>query len=268
MKRIVLLVLILAVASVALGQRRLFMGSTKKAAAGGGGGGSTLNTSLIAYWKLDEASGSRSDSEPTGTAQNLSDSGTTASATGKINNGADFEFSSTTYLSRSDSSDLSLGADTDFTIAGWVKMESDTGFFAGIVAKNGGADNTDEYVVLYNPGLQRFQFKVANGSSSQTVTADNLGIPSTATWYHIVAIHDSTADQIKLIINNGTADTASWSGGTQDGTAEFRIGAMTYNGGLAFDGIIDEVGFWKKALSASEITELYNSGSGKTCCGF
>lgn len=231
-------------------------------------GASPLLTDLVAYWKLDEASGTtRNDS--TANAQNLTDSGTTAAATGRINDGADFEFGSPTNLSHADSATLSLGTDTDFAIWAWVKMESDTGFAGGIVCKNGGADDTDEYALFYSSGAQRFVFKVAkNGTGNQIVLANNLGVPSTGVWYLLIAWHDSAADKIYIRVGTaggslGTTDEEVWAGGTQNGSAAFQIGAMTYNVGLVFDGVIDEVGFRKGSiLSGAEQTSLFNSGSG------
>lgn len=46
-------------------------------------------------------------------------------------------------------------------------------------------------------------------------------------------------------------------------TSSFKIGNAsigTYN----FTGTIDEVGVWSRALTGSDVTSLYNSGSGKT----
>ena len=46
--------------------------------------------------------------------------------------------------------------------------------------------------------------------------------------------------------------TSSW----QLGAREFGVSRLPYNG------LIDEVGFWHKVLSQSEVTSLYNSGAG------
>jgi hypothetical protein len=47
-------------------------------------------------------------------------------------------------------------------------------------------------------------------------------------------------------------------------TESAKIGVNSYTGGVHFfNGIIDEVGIWNRELTASEVTELYNSGAGK-----
>lgn len=230
-----------------------------------GGGSSTLDDGLTAYWKLDEASGTRVDSGANG--QDLTDNNSTGSATGKINLGGDFEFASLNYLSHADSATLSLGADTDFTFSCWVNLESKPAFSGGIICKNGDAGDAAEYLLRWDAG-DSFIFAVGTGSANQLVAASTLGAPSLATWYFIVCWHDSTANTVNIQVNNGTADNAAWSGGTVDGGNEYRIGAYSFNPGFAFDGIIDEVGFWKRVLTADERTELYNAGAGKTCCPF
>lgn len=230
---------------------------------------SSLNTNLIAYWKFDEASGTRADSEPTGTPQDLSDSTTVPSTTGKISNGGAFEYDDAEYVSRADSADMSLaGGDQSFTVAAWVNLESKPAFAGGIVCKNSDAGNGTEYNLFWDADTDRFSFRIGNGSSSTTVPANTLGAPSLSTWYLLVAWHDGPGDTIYIQANNGAADPIAWVGGTQDAGTDLRIGAYSFNPGFAFDGIIDEVGFWKRTLTVDERTELYNAGTGKTCCPF
>ena len=64
-----------------------------------------------------------------------------------------------------------------------------------------------------------------------------------------------------IAVDEGTPVTIAWTSGGRDSTGAFYIGnsADTFS---AFDGVIDEVGLWSKVLSATEITDLYNSGAG------
>ncbi len=218
----------------------------------------TLNTSLISYWKLDEASGTRVDSEPTGTPQDLADNGSTVSTTGKINSAGQFTAASNQFLNRSDSADLSVG-DIDFTLACWVYLDTKPSE-EYIVSKG-----TGEYYIRYKGSTDRFE---ATFEGSVVATANTLGSPSTATWYLVIAWHDSVNNLVGISVNAGTADTTSWSSGVSDGTSVFNIGTVINNTSFDFDGRIDEVGFWKKVLTGAERTELYNAGAGKTCCPF
>lgn len=217
-----------------------------------------LTDDLVSYWKLDEASGDAIDAHST---NDLTDTNTVGAATGKINNGRDFEQGSQEHFSRADNADLSLGADTDFTFAGWMNIEDKT-FNSTLVSKGEPTTTaTLEYWLRYNSGNDRFSFSTGNSSADAIVSANNLGSPSTATWYFVVCWHDSGANKIFIQINNGTADEAAWSGGTWNGSGVFNLGGQV-GSGVKCDGIIDEVGFWKRVLTSDERTSLYNGGAG------
>ena len=52
-----------------------------------------------------------------------------------------------------------------------------------------------------------------------------------------------------------------------NGAADFQIGSREGTSG-AFPGRVDQVGLWKKVLSAGEISDLYNSGSMYALSGY
>lgn len=223
----------------------------------GGGGGSALLTNLISYWKMDEASGNAIDAHG---ANDLTETGgAIASTTGKILTCRDFESADSRYFTIPDNTDLSTG-DIGFTMQAWVNLESAAGNY-GIVGKWNFPDR--EYVLGYENGANRFFFGVsANGSAfSSQRYASTFGAPSLATWYLIHAWHDPVADVIGVAVNAGTADTNAYSSGVFDSAAAFGIGRTPDTYGY-FDGLIDEVGFWKRVLTGSERTELYNGGAG------
>jgi len=217
-----------------------------------------LTNNLISYWKLDEASGTRYDSHGT---NDLADNGTVTSATGKLGAAGDFEVDNIEYLSIASNSSLNTG-DIDFTFSAWVRLES-KGANRFIIAKDHITSGQREYALYYSSVADRFRFELHSATDSATnVTANALGSPALSTWYFIVAWYDSAADMMYIQVNNGTVNSAA-KGTLQAGSsAEFRIGARQYTGLVQpFDGLIDEVGFWKRVLTSDERTQLYNSGS-------
>lgn len=237
-------------------------------------GSSTLNNGLVAYWKLDESSdGSsqtdRSDSEPTGTAQTLTDVNTVPNGTGKIGNCANLTRTSSERFNRNDSSDLSGGSGKSMTFVAWVKLTSKVN---GYVASKSAASNIEFGINYTAPATDRFGFFVSNdGTATASVTANTLGAPSLATWYFLVVYHEDGVGIGISVTSDGAGsvaafDTTAHTTGIFDGTGPFQLGA--FQSGTHFDGMIDEVGFWSRKLNASELSELYASGSGKTCCAF
>ena len=220
-----------------------------------------LTDNLISFWELEEASGTRVDSV-TATGNDLTDNNTVLSATGKVGNAADFELANSEYLSRADNASVSMG-DIDFTITAWVNMESKTEQHP-IVSHYDATRDQRAYQLRYRDEIDRFDFfvdPVGTGSLAARVAADNLGSPSVATWYFVVAWHDATADTINIQVNDGTVNSAAHLTGVLDSTSAFQIGAQSAPSDF-WDGLIDQVGLWKRVLTAGERTQLYNSGNG------
>ncbi len=173
------------------------------------------------------------------------------------------------YVSTADNANVSTGA-TNFTFAAWVYATDTTNFVNSgspvfINKQDNGSNN--EYSLMYlsndfgGDRANRFNWQVKSTNSTYYyVVGNNFGAGAINTWYFLVGYYDGT--NIGLSVNAGTADTTSFSGNPVDAAANFQI--CTQNGGNYFKGTIDSVGFWKRALSSSEITTLYNSGKGMT----
>lgn len=215
--------------------------------------GSTLYTSLQAFWKLDEASGTRTDEWGS---NDLADNNTVTQVAGKIGNAAQFTAANSEYLSIVDNASLSMG-DFDFSFAGWVYLDS-LGADRGLITK-GSAGGSLEYHIQVLAANQ-LNFTVShNGTATTGITNTSVTLV-VSTWYFVVAWHDSVADTINLQVNNGTIASAAHTTGVFNGVSPLTLGSF----GLAnyWNGRMDAWGVWKKALSAGERTSLYNGGAG------
>lgn len=216
---------------------------------------SSLLTNIAAYWKLDAASGNESDSVGSST---LVDNGTCGSEAGKVGNCRTFDDDVPEWFSCADNAALSLGSDTPYTCALWVKPT--TGVVSGseIIAKGATSRTFCEFILTIR--TSDCQFYIGNGSTNINVNGPNL---TRDAWSFIVFYHDPDANTIGISVNNAAATTTSWSGGTlNDGAGALTVG-VGY-AGTEFQGSIDEIGYWKRVLSSDECTTLYNSGNGKT----
>jgi hypothetical protein len=227
---------------------------------------STLNDDLIAYWQLGEASGTRADVEPTGTTQNLTDNNTVGQVAGIIGNAAFFVAADSRYLSHVDSADLSTG-NIDFTIAGWFKATS-LDVDSTLASQWLATGNQRSWRLWFHSAIGKMEFEVSDdGVTASAAVASSFGLPSTNVWHFIAGWHDSVNNTINISINNGLPTTLSYALGTFDSTGTFDLGARGA-GTNPWDGALDAFGFWKKVLTGSELTELYNLGNGKQCCPF
>lgn len=234
-----------------------------------GATGTTLNNNLVAYWKLDEAQGSsRADSKGSNT---LTENGGSpvGSLSGLVGNCAAFTNSLGYFLIAADNADLSMGPGVYFTITAWINVRT-TAVNSGMLSKWSGNPGMREYHLVTSDsggGHVQFQFSVrkADDTPGTTVTASNYGSVQSNVWQFVAMSYDGI--NVSISVNNGTPNTTAYSGDVLDGNSSFRLGTGA-DGDPIYDCMIDEVGVWKRALTSSELTELYNAGSGKTCCPF
>ncbi len=211
----------------------------------------SLLTDLIGYWKCDEASGNLLDAH--GSNDLTETSGTIAAATGVLGGGRDMEADDTEYFTHASNSDLSFG-DIAFTIQIWIKAESNVGTRTILSKWNtGGSESSFR---LRHSASNQLNYQIAGSGTSFERTiyfATPIG-----SWLQVLIDHDPVGNTIGWRINGGSRSTVSTSIGLNAGTADFRVGhAVT-----GFDGVVDEIGFWKRLLTDDEAAALYNSGSG------
>lgn len=216
---------------------------------------------LAAFWDFEDLD--FTDTNDVHGTSHLTNNNIVVTAAGKVGLAADFETDSSQNLSVGDNAALSMG-DIEATFVAWVQLESAPGTpKMTVLAKDSGTSG--EYYLQYNGGTSRFELTVCGASAFGSLTAvvgNNFGAASLATWYFLVAQHDPVANTIALSINNGTPNSAAHSAGIFDGTGTFRIGGDSF--AENFDGLVDQVGIWKRLLTGAEITWLYNSGAGRS----
>ena len=220
-----------------------------------------LSDNLVAFWKLGEASGAtRVDSIGS---NNLADNNTVTQVAGQLGNAAKFVKASSQFLSIADNADLRTG-DIDFTIASWVYLTDKPGGSVAMYFASkwiGGGDQR-EWELNWNEADDLFEFVVSptGTSSSVKIQATTFGTPSVATWYFIVAWHDSVNNTLNIQVDNGPVDTLAHTTGVFGGTALFSLGQLDSSGHL--NGQLDAFGWYRGILTQLERTQAYNDGAG------
>lgn len=216
----------------------------------------SLATSLAAYYSLENANDSLA-------LNNLTNNATVTFVAGKVANAANFVSASSQFLSHADTATLDMG-DIDFTFTVWARLATKPAAIMGIVSKYTTTGNQRSYSVQWDNTSDRFRFIMSSdgGTTNQTVlSATTFGAPSTATYYFIACRYNAATDTMSISVNSGAPDTANLAGGAFASTAAFQVGAQ--NSANFWNGLIDELGIWKRLLSDAEITDLYNAGSGR-----
>jgi len=75
------------------------------------------------------------------------------------------------------------------------------------------------------------------------------------TWYHVLATYDGGQQQFYIngILQGSNSSISNFANGNT------TFGGISQNGGDFFNGFLDDVGFWGRALDSTEIQQLYNA---------
>jgi hypothetical protein len=160
-------------------------------------------------------------------------------------------------LSRADGAGIDVAGATDFTFALWFNIDN-LWVVDYLVSKwAGGGSNNDEVYIGWSNRKPLFAVRGFD-NTSQSITYS--GTLNAGTWYFLVCWRDGTNIYME-IDNSGSPQSAAWTKAQKDSTVDFYVGRL---GGTYYDGLIDELALWHRALSAAERTQLYNSGNGVT----
>ncbi|MCK5021433.1 MAG: LamG domain-containing protein [Candidatus Peribacteraceae bacterium] len=220
----------------------------------------TLLTDLSAFWRLNEPSGARYDAHGT---NNLTDGSSVPSGAGMFGLGGDFETGSTDYIYVAHNASLSPGGD-DFSLGGWIKPENDGATTKTFCIKGKGGVSQKRYIISMGDDA-KISFGIDDdGGALKDVVGDTVLVAGT--WYHVIGVRDGNNLRVYVDGAEDGAATDITGYGDIDQADNFYLGCSRNVAGLQnyFDGIIDEFGFWKRALSADEVRELYAGGTGVT----
>jgi regulation of enolase protein 1 (concanavalin A-like superfamily) len=210
----------------------------------------TADPSLVLRLKLDESSGSSAtDSSGSGN-HGTATGGLTWQPAGGVLTGAAAFNGSDSYISVPDNA--SLDNTSAFTLSYRFKANSFNG--CGLVAKRVNFDNNNSYGMhLTVDGRLNIDIN-SNNDRFTSSAAFNPGA-----WYHVALVFDGSlvATQRAKLYINGTLDTTA----DETSTAVPNFSAPLYIGTLApgnpvLDGLIDEVRFHRRALTATEVAAL------------
>lgn len=201
---------------------------------------------LMSYYKLDENAANTTVTDAHGTEDGTASTNTSNlyDASGKINSRFDFVTANSELVTGA--VDMA-GSPTNFTISFWLYADAVSGTKYPLShGYNGSSGNGQGGFRIMNDKIAWFQ-------AGKTVIEWGTSI-SADTWYHVVGI--KSGSNAELFVDADSKGTASDWSFAASGT--LTIGALSTN---YWDGKIDEVGVFDKALSQSEIDDLYGSGS-------
>ena len=146
--------------------------------------------------------------------------------------------------------DESLNITDEITVSAWVKP-FDSSHNMRVVSRSGTGNNMG-YTLLVTPSTDSVTLWLNNGTW-QELTVEN--VISTNKWWHIVATYDG--NNRKIYVNGEVKKTDGGIGTIKGGSSPFNIGRRYETTTEFYNGLIDEVRIYNRALSEGEIKYNY-----------
>lgn len=210
---------------------------------------------LVSWWKLEDESGTDSVDVTPNQHDLTLNNGLTFSGcltTGYLSGALSFD-GSNDYATTS--SEINATIQSEVTIAGWMKA-------SGSSFDNFAMMMTEGYLGDGNVGFS-LGGRIQGGSATKVGagfyngswhTVNQTGSFTFGEWVHLAATYDGA--ELKLYIDGELDNTSADAAGLPSGSEEWRIGRR-HDGTNYFEGELDDLRLYNRALTATEISAIY-----------
>lgn len=142
------------------------------------------------------------------------------------------------------------------TLAAWIKPDDFGESDARIISKATGTAEQDHVWMLSTYAISGgigLRFRLETGTNTTTLIASS-GVLTAGQWAHVAATYDGTT--MRLYLNGVLVGSTAKTGAVASSAADAWIGDNPPGGGRAFDGLIDEVRIYSRALTQEELAAL------------
>ncbi|MFC1787862.1 LamG-like jellyroll fold domain-containing protein [Patescibacteria group bacterium] len=218
----------------------------------------------VSKWSFEEGSGTTTADSWDGNLATLS-GGLEAGWNSDCISGNCLEFDGVNdYVSLGNPANLQItGA---LTISFWVKPDATDSFTGtvGLVDKGSYSKNYGGWGITGSGNKISFFLDSDIGGASSSGVSSSKDSWNTDQWYQVVGVFDGTGDpnNVSLYVDGFLDNQGTFNGSsTQGGSINLNIGARGGGGSYFFDGAIDEVQIYNKALDANEVLVSYHEDS-------
>ena len=190
----------------------------------------------------------------------ISGSATTSTATvQKLGTGAYSFDGSDDYVIAGSASDWTFLSDgSNSTVAFWYKRDGTQVSSEPCIIDTNGATQSNVGTCIYSATNGALTYYTASGSANKNVS---LGTPTDGEWTHLAVVNDGS--NLTSYVN-GTQEAqtslSGYSASSSNPSTAYNIGRNGRSGNLKYiKGVIDDMGIFKRALSATEIGKLVNN---------
>jgi hypothetical protein len=147
-----------------------------------------------------------------------------------------------------------LDTNANYSATAWVKLNKADGGFQTVVSQDGDRDSA--FFLQYSGQDQRF----AMSFPGQRALAPTK--PTPGQWYHLTGVRDAAKGELRLYVDGALVATKSACTLDATSTGKTVIGRGKFGGNPVdyLDGAVDQVHLFDRALDATEVKALYDSG--------
>ncbi len=222
-----------------------------------------LNRGLVGHWTFDgkdtvwtsataATTLDKSGNGLTATLSNMSRSSSTV--LGKAGQGFKFD-GSNDYIRTSVNALLDL--ETARTVSLWMNVRDHTGSYAVAIAGGSLSCCGTEWYIAHDNQYSTNKIDVKHTGVTQQTSLKTI---SPNKWYYVTWTYDGTTS--RLYIDGTLESSTAMAGPASEYSNDVHIGASEGATNL-FPGTLDDIRIYNRALTASEVTQLYNQGATK-----
>lgn len=162
--------------------------------------------------------------------------------------------------------EVSVKGRTQVSYSGWCFIESTLSNEFYIITEIANSDGYTRATFGVSAALLPFAGvrTVATGDNGSFQKVTGTSPMSTGTWYFLCGVFDLANGNITLYVNGVSVGSLNVTASSFVNANPHRIQIFEFEYSGSGNVRVDEVGIWSKALSAAEVSELYNNGAGKT----
>lgn len=165
---------------------------------------------------------------------------------------------STEYLSNTTTNKLSI--DDEWTIAGWIKLDTSQDFQRIFDIK--GTSDSNRFELFYSTTGTKLVFRIWDSAGTLIRHLGYFNLISNDTWFHFTLAWKGSGSSpfyIDGVLRNQDEQPTSTTGNLTDTSRKVYVGSNS-SGGENLNGRIHSLGIWDIQLQAAAVQDLYNNG--------
>ena len=216
-----------------------------------------LKTGLVGWWTMDGQDVTAvTTTDKSSTGANVSRKGGISVVAGKIGQALNFN-GTTGYVSTTNVFSFNSSS-VDHTYSAWVYERASTAAYNWII--NNGSNSTGSNLIIGGVGGNCASGVIGFFYGGGTAVTCGTTVLTTNAWHHVVTVYSSSTNKVAFYLDGIANGTSAALGSWAVSAAPVVLGRWGANDSFYFNGKIDDVRIYNRALSQAEITELYKLG--------